>query len=181
MWTVLVDCLFFERLSYVFLSHSTHYATRNRLVVILAIIFLSLSSKICQYIWCLQSFKSSSQFLWHQWCCTIGKYGWGGLIDLHPEDCKDHVVKSLKESKLRCFVHPPLSDTLVNPTINFSVTVTCSLKLFLKMVYTVCPERYYNLGWCRMAFFEDCQATRLTTQPPRLVLASKLGAKWVFL
>ena len=36
------------------------------------------------------------------------------------------------------------------------------------MVYTFCPERDLSLDYCRMAAFEDCQATMLTTQPPRL-------------
>ena len=36
------------------------------------------------------------------------------------------------------------------------------------VTYTLCPERDLSLGQRRMAIFEDCQATMLTTQPPQL-------------
>ena len=32
----------------------------------------------------------------------------------------------------------------------------------------MCPEEVLNLGQLRMAVIEDCQATILTTKPPRL-------------
>ena len=43
------------------------------------------------------------------------------------------------------------------------------------MVYTLGPKQDLNLGGHRMAVFEDCQATILTTQPPRLDSDKKLG------
>ena len=36
------------------------------------------------------------------------------------------------------------------------------------MIYSLCPERDLKLGHCRMAVFEDFQATMLATQQPRL-------------
>ena len=46
-----------------------------------------------------------------------------------------------------------------------------SEKLFLvsRVFYIVILNRDFNLGQRRMVFFEDCQATALTTWPPRPV------------
>ena len=41
--------------------------------------------------------------------------------------------------------------------------------VFNAYMHFFCPERDSNRGWCRMAVFEDCQATTLTNQPVRLV------------
>ena len=38
------------------------------------------------------------------------------------------------------------------------------------------PQAGFNLGQSRMAVFQDCQATALTTQPPRLVLNPNLNS-----
>ena len=58
----------------------------------------------------------------------------------------------------------------------FSATMdkSSSSKAFTKMAHTLCPERDMNLGQCTMAVFEDCQASILTTQPPRFDLELKV-------
>ena len=61
-----------------------------------------------------------------------------------------------------------LSHKGFSATMNKSYLHASSSKLFPKIIYTLCPEWNLNLSQCRMAVFEDYEATTLTIQPPRL-------------
>ena len=67
----------------------------------------------------------------------------------------------------------PLGSTLPKSTALLSSLFT-SRRLYINKISKngmkiLCPKRDLNLGLSRIAVFEDCKLTALTTQPPRLV------------